>query len=420
MIWRFTRTLSYRLIAWSVLSLLVGAVLWFSANGFRHGLGLQAVLWGMIDAGIAFLGLRGLASKLIRAFDPLRAAEDTRKLRKLLWINTGLDLLYVLGGFSLAFTLGQSDEFLRGSGFGVVIQGAFLFLFDLLHALSIPSEARLPDSGLFSGPQHDPFDLPGERGGGGTILLVHGFPGTPVEMRALGETLQAAGWRVRGLLLPGFGKELPTLFQQRAAAWSAVIADEVRQARAEGSLVILAGFSMGAGLSIPAAAEAQPDGLVLVSPFWLDLNPLARGLIGLAGLFLPEHFNPFRWISPERIGASPAFSPPPGRLYPPAPEILHGMKDVQIPLVFLEQFVALSRRAKASAPLLEMPVLVIQGSQDRVVRPRLSRKMAGWIGPRARYLEIPGEHHIVMPDSPACARVCQEIAAFAESISNRP
>ena len=57
MIWRFTRTLSYRLIAWSVLSLLVGAGLWFSANGFRRGLGLQAVLWGMIDAGIAFLGL---------------------------------------------------------------------------------------------------------------------------------------------------------------------------------------------------------------------------------------------------------------------------------------------------------------------------------------------------------------------------
>lgn len=92
------------------------------------------------------------------------------------------------------------------------------------------------------------------------------------------------------------------------------------------------------------------------------------------------------------------------------------MKDVQIPLVFLEQFMVLSRRAKASAPLLEMPVLVIHGEQDRFVRPRLSRKIARWIGPQARYLEIPGENHIAMPDSPACARVCQEIAAFAECV----
>ena len=46
----------------------------------------------------------------------------------------------MLGGMWLARTRGNDNEKLRGMGWGIVIQGAFLFIFDFVHA------ARLADS----------------------------------------------------------------------------------------------------------------------------------------------------------------------------------------------------------------------------------------------------------------------------------
>jgi hypothetical protein len=50
-------------------------------------------------------------------------------------------VLYVLGGLWLARTKGEDDEFWRGSGWGIVVQGAFLFVFDLIHARQLRDEA---------------------------------------------------------------------------------------------------------------------------------------------------------------------------------------------------------------------------------------------------------------------------------------
>ncbi|MBN2006671.1 MAG: hypothetical protein JXA21_25180 [Anaerolineae bacterium] len=62
-------------------------------------------------------------------------------MARLLWINTGLDVIYVTVGLILAYG-GPSKETnpaprRRGSGWGVVLQGAALFLFDLMHALRL-------------------------------------------------------------------------------------------------------------------------------------------------------------------------------------------------------------------------------------------------------------------------------------------
>ena len=413
MIWRFQRSISHRLLAWSLISLAAAAILAVRGQAFLNGIALQAALWGVIDAAIALFGLRGLSAKLNHAFDPAASAKDTAALRRLLWINSGLDVLYVSAGLILIFTLGARDPFTRGNGWGVVIQGGFLLLFDLLHALCTPTEIYLPDPGLFTSGGHDPYSLPGSKG---TILLVHGFPGTPIEVRALGEHLNRAGWGVEGLLLPGFGKQIHQLFQQRAAVWSQTIAAAVDRARANGGRVILVGFSMGAGLSLPAAIESKPDALVLVSPFWINLNLIGEALLILIGLFLPESFNPFRMIPRARIQQSAELSPPPGHLYPAAPEYFAGMKDVHLPLLFLEQFVELSRGVRKSAARLDCPVFVLQGGQDPIVRPILTRRLVHMLGPRAIYMEIPGEHHIIMPDSPAFSRVADEVLAYIESV----
>jgi hypothetical protein len=57
----------------------------------------------------------------------------------LLWINTALDVLYVLGGLWWA-KRDSGDGEAKGNGLGVMIQGAFLFVLDLIHALNAPDE----------------------------------------------------------------------------------------------------------------------------------------------------------------------------------------------------------------------------------------------------------------------------------------
>jgi hypothetical protein len=129
----FQRRLTERLLAWGVVSVAAGLALQRMPRPFWRTLGVQFATWGAIDAGIALAG-RWQAER-----NADRRGEDTmpleiRKIRRLLWINAVLDVFYVLGGLVLALRKGRHDETVRGHGWGVVVQGAFLFTFDLVHA----------------------------------------------------------------------------------------------------------------------------------------------------------------------------------------------------------------------------------------------------------------------------------------------
>ena len=129
---KFQRTVSNRLLAWSVLSITGGALLQVARSPFWRAFGQQAMGWGAIDAALAIFGRRGLEKKVQRGYPPTKAANDLHNLRRLLWFNAGLDVLYMFGGLAL---LRRNDETQRGHGAGILVQGIFLFKFDLFHAL---------------------------------------------------------------------------------------------------------------------------------------------------------------------------------------------------------------------------------------------------------------------------------------------
>lgn len=135
-IWKFESDLTKRLLAWSVLSLLSGLYLWFTANEFGRGFGIQAIFWGAVDTAIALVGAR-TAVRRKSTTDPMKEALF---IRKVLWVNFGLDMLYILGGFWVVQT--YTELFWQGTGWGIVLQGAFLFFFDLIHALRVPIEVQ--------------------------------------------------------------------------------------------------------------------------------------------------------------------------------------------------------------------------------------------------------------------------------------
>ena len=113
------KKLGNTLLIWSITSIIVGISLYFfSFVPLFQGIGLEAMLWGFINLVIAF--------KLLKRKD-----HDPEKIRRELYTSIALDFIYPIIGLPLIF-LGQ-DSYLVGNGYGIIIQGAFLFVVDLAY-----------------------------------------------------------------------------------------------------------------------------------------------------------------------------------------------------------------------------------------------------------------------------------------------
>ncbi|MGL4648204.1 MAG: DUF6992 family protein [Caldilineaceae bacterium] len=135
-IWSFQRRLTHRLMRWAIPSVVVGGLLaWRGRTPAQRAIGQQAVAWGAIDAAIALGGQSAAERKQATAM-PVDEIAQARSLRRLLWLNTALDVLYVTGGLALARS--QRGDAARGHGIGIIIQGGFLLFFDLIHARKVP------------------------------------------------------------------------------------------------------------------------------------------------------------------------------------------------------------------------------------------------------------------------------------------
>ena len=144
-IWSFQKKMTLRLLSWAGVSILAGGILSRLNDQLIKGVGMQAIGWGLVNAGIAIFG--GMAAKkrmntLPDALDIEVQQKETAKLARLLWINTALDVLYMLGGISLIRSRGRTDPKAAGHGWGIMIQGEFLFWFDLIHALMLGTKRQ--------------------------------------------------------------------------------------------------------------------------------------------------------------------------------------------------------------------------------------------------------------------------------------
>ncbi len=416
MIVDFQRFLSLRLLLWSLLCGLGGLLLWISGDPFWRGFGLQATAWGAVDAAIALYGLRGLTGKLAAAFDPAESARRTRWLRRILGLNAALDVFYIVGGLALALTLGRSQPFSAGMGWGIVLQGVFLLLFDSLHAWFSPTEFFLPDWGLFPGKEHTSFE---QIGGHPAALFIHGFPDTPLAMSDLANSLHDQGWTVSVPLLPGFGPQLNTLYQQRVEFWIDGVCQEIERLKKEHSPVIVVGFSMGGGLAIPAAVRSRPDGLVLLAPLCLPYPALLTAVFTFLRIFAPSSIRVGPFIDLDSAEIQQGFA----KLVPDIsltdPMVRDAVKHLRIPFVFVEQFLRLSRIAQSSAPQWPGPTLIIQGANDTTIRPAWTRRLKGRLGGSPVLHILPGNHNLNLASHASFPETTTMLAQFARSICEK-
>ena len=90
----------------------------FFDNPFLKAISIQFLLWGIIDF---ILGLIPIIRNKI---------SERKKLYKILFFNSFLDIIYILVGLILIFEFVFEGEATIGHGFGVIIQAIFLLVFD--------------------------------------------------------------------------------------------------------------------------------------------------------------------------------------------------------------------------------------------------------------------------------------------------
>lgn len=137
-IWDFQYTLTRRLSIGACVSILLGLGMFAFRSPLWNGIAFQFIGWGLVDLFIAWGGWAGTRKRRLRLTDEqalATAPQEARNLARILWINTGLDVLYMLGGVLVAFFPGASKPLWLGTGIGIFCQGAFLFFFDWLHAV---------------------------------------------------------------------------------------------------------------------------------------------------------------------------------------------------------------------------------------------------------------------------------------------
>ena len=98
------------------------------------------------------------------------------------------------------------------------------------------------------------------------VLLIHGFTGSPYEMKYLGERLGEKGFTVHGVRLPGHGTNSEDFFASNSEQWLEKATQAYEDLSQKVSKVYVAGLSMGGILSLLLASTFPIERLALAAP----------------------------------------------------------------------------------------------------------------------------------------------------------
>lgn len=231
-------------------------------------------------------------------------------------------------------------------------------------------------------PDAEPFFFPaGDR----AILCVHGFTGSPYEVRFLGERLAAAGYTVLGIRLPGH-RAPEELEETELEEWRSAVGRAVTElGRAPGirGPIGIAGLSMGGALSLDAAARFGAR-IGAVSIFGTPVY-LAGSLHSLLDTAQRIGLHRFLRFVPKIAGSDIADEE----------QRRKNPTMMKTPVAAAYQLCRLLELVRAELPSVRQPLLLAHGMRDRTVPPSnlgfiasrvTSREVEVWRYPRSRHL----------------------------------
>jgi carboxylesterase len=237
------------------------------------------------------------------------------------------------------------------------------------------------------------------------VLLLHGFTGTPWELRPLTDALRAQGHGGHAPVLPGHGRTPAALSAMRWEDWVAATDAAARALLATHGRIVLVGMSLGALLALDAAARHR-EGVVGVVTLGapLQLAPLARRVLAVAsalGPWMPDLYLRKRRGSDVRDPAAPFAN----HAYPVNP--LRAAREVRVG----------QAAARAALPTLRMPLLALHGMLDRTASLAGSLELVRLAGSaEAALVVLPRSGHLIAVDFDR-AQVARQVCAFVRRVA---
>lgn len=241
------------------------------------------------------------------------------------------------------------------------------------------------------------FELVGRDGGDDDVgaLLLHGFSGSPTEIRGLAEHIAARGVHVHAPLLPGHGLHHRDLERAVRGEWLDTARTALEVLRRRHRKIVVIGQSMGGLLALSLAAEyADLAAVVALAPA-LAINRLAH--LSRISAVLPRYIPKFEERSPDLVDVA---------------QLQQVWSYSHTPLRAVREVLALARDVHLSLPRVTAPLLVVQGARDRTVRPVSSHRVIARAGSTTKeLLWLEGSGHIVAVDADR-ERVWQKVGDF--------
>ncbi|MFC7439911.1 alpha/beta hydrolase [Laceyella putida] len=189
----------------------------------------------------------------------------------------------------------------------------------------------------------EPFFYPGGKTG---ILLLHGFTGTPSELRPMGQYFKDQGYTVFAPLLAGHGTSPEEMEQTTWRDWWQSVLDAYDKLRAEKlERLYVAGLSMGGCLSLALAAQRPVDGVIpMCAPIYIrDRRALLANVLSL--------FIRYKKRTTHRDPEIEAYLCPYDRT----------------PIKCVAELTRLIRHVKGLLAEVKVPALIIQAGKDELI-----------------------------------------------------
>lgn len=120
--------------AWGLANVAGGAAGYFAtSNKEWKDFSLMNLSWGVVNAGIAYMGLGGVRQEMISKMNCNDMLQRYESNKRLYLINAGLDAVYIGTGLFLwehSNTVTNHSELWSGFGKSIALQGLFLLIFD--------------------------------------------------------------------------------------------------------------------------------------------------------------------------------------------------------------------------------------------------------------------------------------------------
>jgi len=244
-------------------------------------------------------------------------------------------------------------------------------------------------------PTAAPFLLPGSRTG---CLLMHGFTGTPKEMRWMGEYLASRGFSVLGIRLTGHATHPADMIRSRWTDWAASVEDGYHLLRGLADHIYLMGLSMGGVLSLLMSTRLPVKGVVAISTPWLIAGDWRLPYVGIASRVWP--------YAPKSKG------PPDSGWYDKEAWKDH-ISYPSNPLRSVAELKALVVEMRRALPEVRVPVLLVHSHDDHYVPPEnIDHIYDGLIhAPEKTRLLVNNSGHVVTRE-PARQEVFEAAAEF--------